>query len=164
MASLARRGGIFDDLFDFRRDFDEIFNRFLAGSGLMGERERPVRLLRSVPPIEAWVDSQEKKYHLRVGLPGVDPKEVQLNLQGNTLTISGEHKRDEEKKDANYLHREFSYERFERTVVLPEGADAEKLTAEYNNGVLEVTAPLSAAALPKRIEIKTLPKAKGAGA
>ena len=97
-------------------------------------------------------------------MPGVDPKEVELHLRGNNLTVSGEHKSKAEKKGADHLQQEFSYERFERTIVLPDGVDAQKLTAEYNNGVLEVTAPLSESALPKRIEIKSLAKTKGASA
>jgi HSP20 family protein len=121
-------------------------------------------MLVAVPPIEAWVDKENKKYHLSIAVPGVDPKELQVDLQGNNLTVSGEHKADEEKKEADYLQREFAYGRFERTVVLPEGVDTGKLTADYNNGVLEITAPLSENALPKRIEIKSSGKAKGAGA
>jgi HSP20 family protein len=160
--NLTRRGNVFEDLFDFRRDFDGIFSRLLSSSASAGQR--PTSLVTAIPPIEARVDSQDKKYHLRVALPGVDPNEVQLNLLGNYLTVSGEHKSGEEKKEGDYLQKEFSYERFERTIELPEGLDTEKLTAEYNNGVLEITAPLGGAALPKRIEIKSLLKAKGAGA
>src|SRR5437879_2526012 len=93
MAYLARRENPFEELFDFRRDFDDIFNRFMTGA------ERPTGMLGSAPPIEAWVDSKEKKYHLRIALPGVDPNEVQLNLQGNYLTLSGKHKSTEAKKD-----------------------------------------------------------------
>jgi HSP20 family protein len=162
MSNLVRRDHIFDDLFDFRRNFDHIFNRFLTGSGSSPERQ--AQMLVAVPPIEAWVDNEEKKYHLSVAVPGMDPKEVQLNLQGNNLTVSGEHKSEKEKKEADYLHREFSFGRFERTIALPEGVDTDKLTAEYNNGVLEISAPLSASAMPKRIEIKASVKAKGAGA
>ena len=162
MANLVRRDHVFDDLFDFRRNFDHIFNRFLTGSGSSPERQ--AQMLVAVPPIEAWVDNEDKKYHLSVAVPGMDPKDVQLNLQGNNLTVSGEHKSEKEKKEADYLHREFSFGRFERTIVLPEGVDTDKLTAEYNNGVLEISAPINASALPKRIEIKTSAKAKGAGA
>jgi HSP20 family protein len=70
------------------------------------------------------------------------------------LTVSGEHKSENEKKDTNYLEREFSFGRFERLITLPQGVDTEKLSAEYNNGVLEISAPLNASALPKRIEVK----------
>lgn len=118
----------------------------------------------AIPPIEAWVDNNEKKYHLSIALPGVDPKEVQVNLQGNTLSVSGEHKSENEKKDTNHLEREFSFGRFERLITLPEGVDTERLSADYNNGVLEISAPLNASALPKRIEVKTQAKARQASA
>ena len=162
MANLAKREHGINDLFDLRHSFDQIFNRLLRGSSSTGDRE--VRTLVAIPPIEAWVDNNEKKYHLSIALPGMDPKDLQIDLQGSNLTVSGEHKSEAEKKDANYLEREFSLGRFERLITLPEGLDTEKISAEYNNGVLEISAPLSASALPKRIEIKTQPKAKQAGA
>jgi HSP20 family protein len=162
MANLARRERAFNELFDLRHSFDQIFNRMLRGSSSTGDRE--VRTLVAIPPIEAWVDNNEKKYHLSIALPGMDANDLQIDLQGNNLTVSGEHKSEAEKKDANYLEREFSLGRFERLITLPEGVDTEKISAEYNNGVLEISAPLSASALPKRIEIKTQPKAKQAGA
>ena len=162
MANLARREHGFNDLFDLRHSFDQIFDRMLRGSSSTGDRE--VRTFVAIPPIEVWVDNNEKKYHLSIALPGMDPKDLQIDLQGNNLTVSGEHKSEAEKKGANYLEREFSLGRFERLITLPEGIDTEKISAEYNNGVLEISAPLNASALPKRIEIKTLPKAKQAGA
>ena len=162
MVNLARREHGVNDLFDLRHSFDQIFDRMLRGSSSTGDRE--VRTFVAIPPIEVWVDNNEKKYHLSIALPGMDPKDLQIDLQGNNLTVSGEHKSEAEKKGANYLEREFSLGRFERLITLPEGIDTEKISAEYNNGVLEISAPLNASALPKRIEIKTLPKAKQAGA
>jgi len=158
MADLARRNNVFSELFDFRRDFDTLFNRFLTGSAANTDLAAPA--IGFVPPIEVRFDNQDKKCHVRVALPGVDPNEIQLNLHGNRLTISGEHKSDQEKKDSDYVHREFSYERFERTVVLPEDVDTEKLNAEFNNGMLEITVPVSSAALPRKVEIKNLPQAQ----
>jgi HSP20 family protein len=114
------------------------------------------------PPIEAWVDKDTKKYHLRMALPGVDQNKVELNLRGNILTISAERKASREAKEVDYLYRELSYGTFRRTLTLPEGVDTEKINAEYNNGLLEITAPMAAAALPRRVEIKGLPKAKAA--
>jgi len=162
MNNLARRESFFGDLFDVRRDFDELFNRLL--------NEQPwatARLVASapeVPAIEAWVDKEGKNYHVRLALPGVDPQNVQLNVQGNTLAVSAERKESRESKDVNYLRREMSYGTIERTLTLPEGTDASKITAEYNNGVLEISAPVSAAALPRRIEIRAAGKSKTAGA
>ena len=161
MTNLVTRE-VFDDLFDFRHDFDQMFRRVLSGSRTPSRSERG--MLVQVPPIEAWVDKEGKRYHLKIALPGVDAKDVKVELQGRNLTVRGEHQFSEEKKEAEYLHQEFSYGRFKRSIVLPEGTDTAKLTAEFNNGVLEVAAPLSEAALPKQIEVKSATKAKGAGA
>ena len=162
MANLAARDTIFNDLFDFRRDLNGIFNRLVTGS--QSGSERSARILAAVPPIEAWVDKDEKKYHLSIALAGVDPKDIEVNLQGNNLTVSGEQKVSEEKKDADFVYQEFAYGRFERSITLPEGVDTSKLTAEYKNGVLEIAAPMSANALPRKVEIKTAVAAKGAAA
>ena len=162
MANLVKREHLFNELSELRHTFDRLFSRVLNHSTSTDEPE--ARLIFAVPPIEAWVDNDKKEYHLSIAVPGVDPKEVQLNLHGNNLTISGEHKSTDNRKNAAYLHQEFSYERFARKIVLPEGVETSKLTAEYKDGVLEVTAPLSESALPKKIEIKTETKAKGASA
>ena len=162
MANLARPETIFNDLFDFRRDLNGVFSRLVTGS--QSGSERPLKIITAVPPIEAWVDKDEKKYHLSIALTGVDPEDIELDVQGNNLTVSGEQKISEEKKDADYLYQEFAYGRFERTITLPEGVDTEKLIAEYKNGVLEITAPISANALPRKVEIKAVPVAKGAAA
>jgi HSP20 family protein len=158
MANLVRRGHTFNELFDFRNSFDQLFNRFLANSG--GGNQNANALLLAVPPIEVWVDTNKKEYHLSVALPGVDPKEIQVNLHGNELTVEGERQQSQDKKDANYQEQEFSYQRFQRTITLPEGVDAQKLSAEYDNGVLEVTAPLKESALPRQIEVKSMSPAK----
>ena len=160
MAYLAVRGNPFDQLFDFRRDFDGMFNRLLTGRAAPGSKEAEI----FIPALDAWIDNKAKSYHLRVALPGIEPEEVQVTLEGNNLTISGEHKTTEEKKNADYQYREFSYGRFERVVTLPEQVDAEKLAAEYKNGVLEISAPISASAQPKKIEIKASQKSAAAGA
>jgi HSP20 family protein len=97
---------------------------------------------------------------MSIAIPGGDPKQIQLNVQGNDLTIAGEQKRAEETKDANFLLREFADCAFQRTVTIPEGVETSKLSSEYRNGILEIVAPLTAAAMPKQIEIKSEEKAK----
>lgn len=162
MNLLSRRRDLFEELTDFRRSFEEMFDR-IAGWPRAQDQPTAVTSL-FVPPMDAWVDREAKKYNLRVALPGMDPKEVQLNVEGNRLSITGEHKSSEEKKEKDYHLREFSYGRFERSVALPEGVNTEKLAAEYKDGVLEISAPVTEAALPRKVEIKSLPKAKAAGA
>jgi HSP20 family protein len=153
MTNLAKREHEFNDLFDLRHTFDRFFNRALNHSS--SSEESSERLILAVPPIEAWVDQDKKEYHLSIAVPGIDPKEIELNVQGQDLTISGEHQTSNEKKNANFLDQEFSYARFARTITLPEGVEPDKVRAEYKNGVLEVTAPIKESALPKRIEIKS---------
>ena len=162
MNRLTRRRDVFDELFDFRRDFDDIFNRIFTQRPRTSERSPGMTAF--LPPVESWVDRDAKKYNVRVALPGIDPNQVQLNVEGNTLVIRGQHESTEEKKDADYQYREFSYGRFERSVDLPESVETERLTAEYKDGVLEISAPMSAAALPRKIEIKSLPRTRGASA
>ena len=161
MTNLVRRGSYFGDLFDFRREFDEMFNRLISGQPWEFTRSAPAA---EAPAIDTWVDKEGKNYHVRLALPGVDPQNVQLNVQGNMLSISAERKETRESKDVNYLRREFSYGGLARTLELPEGTDTSKITAEYNNGVLEINAPIAAAALPRRIEITSTAKAKAASA
>src|SRR4030088_1856473 len=97
MANLVRREHFFDDLFDLKRNFDHILNRFLTGSASSSERQ--AQMLVTVTPIEAWIDREKKKYHLGVAMPpGMDPEDIQLSLQSNRLTVKGEYKSEREKK------------------------------------------------------------------
>jgi HSP20 family protein len=155
MANLATRSNNrFQDLFDFRRDFDQIFNRFLSAPF---HREDEQGWTGFAPAVETYIDKDSKQFHCQVMLPGVDPKDVSIQLLGDTLQISGERNETRENKEADYFEREISYGAFERSVMLPEGIDKEKISAEYRNGMLEITAPISAAALPRKVEIKSLP-------
>ena len=106
------------------------------------------------PAVEAYLDKEGKKYVCRVVLPGVEPKDLQVHAQGNLLTIRAERKVTYTKKEVEFVDEEISYGIFERTLPLPEGVIVEKFTAEFVNGVLEITAPLAAAALPRKIEVK----------
>ena len=157
---LAVYDNFFEDLFDFRRDFDQIFNRMLTVKPWTKEEIRPWTMTNFRPAVESFVDEEAKRYFLRVVLPGVDPKDVQIHVQGNLLNIIGERKFARTMKEAELFEKEIAYGKFERTLTLPEGVNGEKLVAEYVNGVLELTAPVSAEALPKKIEIRTVPLAK----
>jgi HSP20 family protein len=166
MANLSNRDSFFQDFVDFRRDFDHIFNRFLSGrQGTQPGQRRETSLSAFAPAVEAYVDREGKKFVCRVALPGVDPKEVNIQVQGNVLSITGERNVSNERKETDFVHSEMMYGYFERDIALPEGIDTSKLDAEYHNGVLEITAPMSAAALPRRIEVKSgEPRAKQIGA
>ena len=147
----------YDELFGFRREFDEMFNRMWSGKpwAELAELHAFNKEFNFTPAVEAYVDKEAKKYVCRVTLPGVEPKDVQIQAQGNLLTIHGERKFTRRMKEVELREQEVAYGVFDRTITLPEGVIAEKLTAEYVNGVLEITAPITVAALPRKIEIKT---------
>lgn len=89
------------------------------------------------PRVETYV--KDDALVVRADLPGVDPKAVDIQLEGDVLTVRGERK--ETHEEASY--REVAYGRFERRVRVPEGTDPDKITAAYTNGVLEITVPIA---------------------
>lgn len=161
MMNLTRHDNPRQDLLQVRRNFDEFFNRFL---GWPATQEDQTLSADFSPAVESYIDANNKKFHCDVLLAGVDPKEVDIHVQGNTLTISGERTNSRETREADYLRREITYGSFTRTIALPEGIDKEKLSAEYRNGTLEITAPVASNALPRRVEIKSVAVSRAASA
>jgi HSP20 family protein len=84
---------------------------------------------------------ENDKLTVRCDLPGVDPKDVEVSLEGDTLTISGERRTDSKREKDGGRYSEKRYGRFERVLRVPDGLDPEKLTARYASGVLEITVP-----------------------
>ena len=80
-------------------------------------------------------------YEVHLALPGVNKEDFNIEVNDNYLTISGERKFQNEKKDKNYHAIETHYGSFSRSFTLPENIDASKINAKYNNGILEVTIP-----------------------
>ncbi|HTX17539.1 MAG TPA: Hsp20/alpha crystallin family protein [Bacteroidota bacterium] len=87
-------------------------------------------------------------------LPGVAKEDVKIQIHDGELTISGERKAPESSKDSEWLRQEIAYGTFSRTLQLPETIDAEKVEAEFANGVLRITLPKHEAAKPKEIAIR----------
>jgi HSP20 family protein len=145
---LERFRSEFDDLLErFGFDRDSMlrwpFDRKLFGDG-ESSSTRPV--------MESCIE--EGKLIIRTDLPGVDPKNVDIKVVGNILTIKGSREEKREGKKADYLRREVRYGSFERSMSLPEGIKAEDLKATYHDGVLELTAPMPKEAVPKEIKIQ----------
>ena len=155
MRNLYSNEKLFEDLFGFRREFNEMFNRIVTGKPWANELPEFKKTFNITPAVEAYVEISPSMSSIScVTLPGVEPKDLQIHAQANVLTIRGERKLSHNTKEIELMEGEIFYGVFERTLVLPEGVNVEKLTAEYVNGVLEITAPVAAAALPRKIEIK----------
>ncbi|MBI5875629.1 MAG: Hsp20/alpha crystallin family protein, partial [Deltaproteobacteria bacterium] len=104
------------------------------------------------PTVESFV--KEGNLVVRCEVPGMDPKDIDISIVGNTLTIKGERKASKEAKREDYLLSEVHYGSFERTLTLPEGVRADNIRANYKNGILEVTMPAEKAALPRKVTVE----------
>ena len=92
---------------------------------------------------------------VKAALPGIKADEVQINVTGDVLTIRGETKHEDEKKERSWHIREHRYGAFERSVRLPTGVIADRAKADFENGVLTITLPKTEEVKPKTITVKT---------
>ena len=95
---------------------------------------------------------------VKADLPGIKADEVQINVNGDVLTIKGETKQQDEKKDKSWHIREHRRGAFERSIRLPSGVIADRANADFDNGVLTITLPKSEEVKPRTITIKTKTK------
>ncbi len=101
------------------------------------------------------IADREDALIVRADLPGMKAEDIDISVQGNVLTVSGQRKECCEKKGEDYYHVERRCGAFRRDVTLGSAVDAEKIKAEYHDGVLEITLPKSEAAKPRKVQIKT---------
>jgi len=119
----------FGEMRRFRSVFDRMFDTFLDAS-----------------PSQAWnpamnVSREEGNLVVEVALPGVDKKDIEVRLEGENLTISGQTRKDEEVREKEMYRREIFTGSFSRTIRLPAGVQAEQIQAECKDGVLKVRIP-----------------------
>lgn len=140
-----RRWEPFSELASLRQSMDR----------LMEEAFRPFRALVG-PESLASMDVYQRPdaVVVKVSLPGVKPEDVHITVQGNTLTIRGEVKAEEEVKEEDYLLQERRYGSFSRTVTLPDGLAIDRAEATFENGVLTIVVPKAEEARPKSIQVK----------
>ncbi len=129
------------------------FNDFFNG-GLATREFQQLNVSSFVPDVNTR--EGEFAYHIDVDLPGIEKDDINIAIDNNILTISGERKTKEETKEEDYYKVESSFGRFERKFSLPDDIDAENIHAESSNGVLEITVPklTKQEEQVKKIEIK----------
>jgi HSP20 family protein len=140
----------------FKTEMDRLFDRFTSTFGLapfQAFRSEPVF---SMPTPAVDITEDDAAIKLTAELPGMTEKDIQVSLSGNTLTIKGEKRQEREEKNKGYHLSERYYisSAFQRSFLLPEGADCDNVDATFGNGVLTVTVQKSAQAAPKKIEVK----------
>lgn len=103
------------------------------------------------PAVDVYED--EHKVSLKIEVPGIDEKDIDVRVENNTLTVHGERKIEKEEKEENYRRVERQYGSFTRTFTLPTTVDTENVAAVYDKGVLKISLPKKAEAKPKQIKV-----------
>jgi HSP20 family protein len=130
------RSNPFDDIFNFQREMDRVFNQFWS--------DLPTRTASAAGSFQ--VNATDDAWHVEVPLPGIDPQYVNLEAAGNTLSIRAEVPQDEGR--GNQV-------RYQQTLTVPQFLDIEKLTAKHEHGMLQLTLPLKESVKPRRIQIES---------
>jgi HSP20 family protein len=144
----------------FRGEMDRLFDRFgfpsLRRIFDMEPAWRPASSFAfSVPAIDMSED--DKTYRISAELPGLDAKDVDVSVSGNTLVLKGEKRQEKEEKDKNCYFSERAYGSFQRTFELPSTVDRDKIAADFSKGVLTITLPKTPDAQKpqKKIEVRS---------
>ena len=146
---IGRDRSVASPFMSLQREIDRLFEDFsrgfptIAGNGATA-------LMPSMDVTET-----DKEIEITAELPGLEEKDVQINIADNILTIRGEKKAEKEQKDKNYRLVERSYGSFERTLELPEGVNVDAIKANISKGLLKVTVPKPAPTQAKKIEVKS---------
>src|ERR1022692_2131518 len=147
------------------REFSTLQDRMnrLVRDSFGDGRDEALATTSFAPAVDVYED--EHNVTLKIEVPGVEEKDIDVRIENNTLTVHGERKFEKEEKEENYRRVERQYGSFTRSFTLPTTVDAEKISANYDKGILKVSLAKKAEAKPKQIKVnvgsdKTL-EAKG---
>ena len=114
-------------------------------------RDEALTTSQFAPPVDVYED--EHNVVLKVEVPGIDEKDIDVRVENNVLTVHGERKVEKEEKEENFRRVERQYGSFTRTFTLPSTVDADRIQADYDKGVLKIVLPKKAEAKPKQIKV-----------
>jgi HSP20 family protein len=142
----------FRDLAGLQERMNRLFEESVRTRGAASGQEEDWALGGSwAPPVDIF--EQDGNIVLKAEIPGIEPKDVELRVENNVLTIKGERKLENEVKRESYHRVERAYGVFTRQFTLPTTVDAENIKAEYKDGMLKVSLPKREEAKPKQISI-----------
>ncbi|MFO1489030.1 MAG: Hsp20/alpha crystallin family protein [Verrucomicrobiota bacterium] len=131
-------------------DLSDEINRFFDSP--LATYSRASQLLGAwTPPLD--LHENKDSFVIKAELPGVSKEDVNVSIQDGTLTISGERRSEAKSEDTEVHHTERFFGRFQRTVTLPTAVAADKVKAQYKDGILTVTLPKTEEAKPKQIDV-----------
>jgi HSP20 family protein len=117
----------------------------------MNDGDSPLTTASFVPAVDVYEDS--KKVVLKLEVPGIDEKDLDIRVENNTLTVKGERKFEKEEKEENFHRIERRYGTFYRAFTLPSTVDTEHVQANYQNGILKLELSKKPEAQPKQIKV-----------
>ena len=126
-------------------------NRLFRDSYGPESRDEAFSTTTFVPAVDVYED--EHNVTLKIEVPGIDEKDIDVRVENNTLSVHGERKFEKEEKEENYRRVERQYGSFTRTFTLPSTVDAEKIQANYDKGMLKIQLAKKAEAKPKQIKV-----------
>jgi HSP20 family protein len=138
------RWNSFDDVFNFQREVDRLFNQFWSDLPTRTAAGSSPSMQMNQPSFR--VNATEDGWRVDVPLPGIDPKDVNLEVAGNNLTVRAEVQAEEKNQPSG---------RYEQTLTLPQFLDLDKLSAAHRHGMLRLTLPLKESVKPRRIQIQS---------
>src|SRR5436305_14755840 len=116
-----------------------------------GEGQEALSTSTFAPPVDVYED--EHNVTLKIEVPGIDEKDIDVQIENNLLTVHGERKFEKEEKEENYRRIERQYGSFIRSFTLPNTVDSENISADYDKGVLKIRLAKKAEAKPKQIRV-----------
>src|ERR1700736_2026033 len=125
-------------------------NRLFRESHSPEEPEEALTTTGFAPLVDIYED--EHNITLKIEVPGIDEKDIDVRIENNTLTVHGERKIEKEEKEENFRRVERQYGSFTRSFTLPSSVDSGQVSADYHNGVLKIALPKKAEAKPKQIK------------
>ncbi len=139
-------------LLSFQQEFNRLFDEFWNEWGMMTPDGGAGGMRAFQPRVN--VQESDDAYAISAEIPGMDEKDLSIELQGNTLLLKGEKKMEEEKKEGGYIRRERRSGSFQRVITLPVEVEHEKATASYKKGILQITVPKAEKARTTRRQIE----------
>ena len=133
------------------REFSTLQNRMNRLFRESQASEEALTTSNFAPPVDVYED--EQNVTLKIEVPGLEEKDIDVRIENNVLTVHGERKFEKEEKEENFRRVERQYGSFTRIFTLPTTVDSEKVSANYDKGILKIALPKKAEAKPKQIKV-----------
>ncbi|HEX4920574.1 MAG TPA: Hsp20/alpha crystallin family protein [Candidatus Bathyarchaeia archaeon] len=141
----------FQEFSSLQRQMNRMFDNFFGRTTSLMPFEENLSDWEFGPPVDIYEDDQRLAF--KVEVPGIDEKDIKVEVENNVLSVHGERKLEKDVKEENFRRMEREYGAFSRSFTLPSTVDPEKIEANYSHGILSIQMPKRAEAKPKQIKV-----------